>query len=557
MDLTGALPDEVWEGLFGWLDTGRDLCAVGASCTRFHNIVSGPSLWRHLTRRHSKYQLCESGAEYAAALERSGRCLPPPTSNAGVGDFDFDETTTQPPQTPDGDEVQIDDSGAVQGACSLEGLLRFFFSEPTIQNAKAWMRWAEVDVWLYNYATAFSHDQFLLALRWGPQCADYWLLWRRTLPRSRLVGVLAKWVNLCPALLGLAEPLEALEQHLRAEACLHPNDLTLLLDVANGRRSRVALPSRWGPQCADYWLLWRRTLPRSRLVGVLAKWVNLCPALLGLAKPLEALKQHLRAKAGLQPDDLTLLLDVVSEQAKRTKTRAKAKKNEPATKTRAKKNEPATKTTRVAMTNSARKPNARQTITTERRNQRAAEKRASRVGKRKKDEVDEDGDGSGLVGDFLAAHPHDIAVALTARHWAIFGPIPLLDLVGTCVEAEVPAIKQLGEESSQLRRAITVTIASLARAKLKARVYKKWVKVAWKLRLLNNFEFMLHVMDALESTRLEKAQPDWESAQHTRGVGPEYREALAQAQPPCIPFLNLDNGGQVMGVQARLGVGSL
>ncbi|ELR24437.1 uncharacterized protein ACA1_333170 [Acanthamoeba castellanii str. Neff] len=409
MDLTGALPDEVWEGLFGWLDTGRDF-------------------------------------------------------DAGVGDVDFDETTTQPPHTPDGDEVQIDDSGAVQGACSLEGLLRFFFSEPTIQNAKAWMRWAEVDVWLYNYATTFSHDQFLLALRWGPQCADYWLLWRRTLPRSRVVGVLAKWVNLCPALLGLAEPLEALEQHLRAEA-------------------------------------------------------------------------------GLQPDDLTLLLDVVCAQAKKTKTRAK-------------KNGPATKTTRVAMTNSARKPNARQTITTEKRNQRAAEKRAASVGKRNKneaDEVDEDGNRSVLVRDFLAAHPHDIAVALTARHWAIFGPIPLLDLVGTssCVEAEVPAIKQLGEESSQLRQAVTVTLASLARAKLKARVFKKWVKVAWKLRLLNNFEFMLDVMDALQSTHLEKAQPDWESAQHTRGVAPEYREALAQARPPCIPFLNLDNGGQVMGVQAR------
>ncbi|ELR25633.1 uncharacterized protein ACA1_119000 [Acanthamoeba castellanii str. Neff] len=200
------------------------------------------------------------------------------------------------------------------------------------------------------------------------------------------------------------------------------------------------------------------------------------------------------------------------------------------------------------MTNSARKPNARQTITTERRNQRAAEKSAAAsVSKRKKDEadeVDEDGDGSGLVGDFLAAHPHDIAVALTARHWAIFGPIPLLDLVGTKVEL-------------WRGRTVTVTLTSLARAKLKARVYKKWIKVAWKLRLLNNFEFMLHVMDALESTRLKKVKPDWESAQHTRGVGPEYREALAQAQPPCIPFLNLDKDGRVMGVLARLGVGSL
>jgi hypothetical protein len=180
------------------------------------------------------------------------------------------------------------------------------------------------------------------------------------------------------------------------------------------------------------------------VVGVLAKWVNLCPALLGLAEPLEALEQHLRAEACLHPDDLTLLLDVVFEQAKRTKTRAKAKKNEPATKTRAKKNEPATKATRVAMTNSARKPNARQTITTERRNQRAAEKSAAAsVSKRKKDEadeVDEDGNGSVLVGDFLAAHPHDIAVALTARHWAIFGPIPLLDLVGTYLTSSVSCV---------------------------------------------------------------------------------------------------------------------
>jgi hypothetical protein len=28
----------------------------------------------------------------------------------------------------------------------------------------AWMRWAEVFVWLYNYPTAFPHQRFLLAL---------------------------------------------------------------------------------------------------------------------------------------------------------------------------------------------------------------------------------------------------------------------------------------------------------------------------------------------------------------------------------------------------------
>jgi hypothetical protein len=28
----------------------------------------------------------------------------------------------------------------------------------------AWMRWAEVFVWLYNYPTAFQHQRFLLAL---------------------------------------------------------------------------------------------------------------------------------------------------------------------------------------------------------------------------------------------------------------------------------------------------------------------------------------------------------------------------------------------------------
>ncbi len=35
----------------------------------------------------------------------------------------------------------------------------------------------------------------------------------------------------------------------------------------------------------------------------------------------------------------------------------------------------------------------------------------------------------------------------------------------------------------QLSRAVTYTLASLAKAKLKARVFKKWVKVAWVLGL--------------------------------------------------------------------------
>ncbi len=162
---------------------------------------------------------------------------------------------------------------------------------------------------------------------------------------------------------------------------------------------------------------------------MLAKWVNLCPALMGFAKPFEALKHHLRAEVGLHPNDLTLLLDVVSEQAKKTKkkTSAKAKKNETMVV--------------VAMTNSARNPNARQ-----KRNQRTGEKRAAEsVGKRKKNEVVyEDSGGSVLVGDLLAANPQDIAVALTARHWAIFGPIPPLDRVGTSLTSSASPMCRVG-----------------------------------------------------------------------------------------------------------------
>ena len=102
----------------------------------------------------------------------------------------------------------------------------------------------------------------------------------------------------------------------------------------------------------------------------------------------------------------------------------------------------------------------------------------------------------------------------------------------------------------QLKQAVMVTVASArAKTKLKARVFKKWVKVAWvlglhlafspnrtqtakligfpcgapphlhahththtkqKLRLLANFEFMFHVMTALQSAHLAKFQPDWE-----------------------------------------------
>lgn len=165
-----VLPNEVWAAVFSWLDLGRDLCAVAASCTRFRGVVSSPSLWRHLSRRqwgymndHSKLpplrlhhllllvsrcclhsppvgdhrsaELCESRADYVAALERRVRCCLPAAPDVGDGDGDDGGNGhNATPTSPEAREVEIEDaSGAVLGARSLEGLLRYFFSEPSIR----------------------------------------------------------------------------------------------------------------------------------------------------------------------------------------------------------------------------------------------------------------------------------------------------------------------------------------------------------------------------------------------------------------------------------------
>lgn len=93
-----------------------------------------------------------------------------------------------------------------------------------------------------------------------------------------------------------------------------------------------------------------------------------------------------------------------------------------------------------------------------------------------------------------------------------------------------------------------MTITTAFRAKHRVRAFKKWVKVAWKLRLLYNFEFMFVVMQALQSEYVRGYKPDWESAERTCGYFEDmmrltetqadpYREALAQARAPCIPIL--------------------
>jgi hypothetical protein len=172
------------------------------------------------------------------------------------------------------------------------------------------------------------------------------------------------------------------------------------------------------------------------VAGVLAKWVNVCSCPdFGVIEPLHVLAQHLHAQAVLPADDAARLLEVVSAQAaaeaqKRTKKSAREQQEE----------EEAT----VSEWTNAWRPNAQTTTTTmkkkKKKDQRAAAAEKSTAskaaGKHKttppaQPPPSQVSENTKLLHEFFAARPRDLAAALTARHWAIFGPIPFLKLVRT------------------------------------------------------------------------------------------------------------------------------
>jgi len=80
------------------------------------------------------------------------------------------------------------------------------------------------------------------------------------------------------------------------------------------------------------------------------------------------------------------------------------------------------------------------------------------------------------------------------------------------------------------------------------KLYKKFLKIMRILRKLNNFSSFLAIMSALDSTPVRRLE--WpkhftdELAENTKLIDSQssfktYRETLAEAKPPCIPYLGL------------------
>jgi hypothetical protein len=159
------------------------------------------------------------------------------------------------------------------------------------------------------------------------------------------------------------------------------------------------------------------------VVGVLAKWVSVCAALDLTIEPLKVLALHLRSVAVLSADDQARLLEVVSTQSaaeaqKRTKKSAQEKEA----------------VVDSEWTNTWR-PNAQTSMKNQLTSKTAGKQKTTppRGGGTPQPPPSSSpiAENSKLLHEFFAVRPHDLAAALTARHWAIFGPIPLLNLVRT------------------------------------------------------------------------------------------------------------------------------
>lgn len=153
--------------------------------------------------------------------------------------------------------------------------------------------------------------------------------------------------------------------------------------------------------------------------------------------------------------------------------------------------------------------------------------------------------------DMLHVKSHDIAEQMTLLDAELFQKIEIPEVLLWAKEQSEersPNLTTFTEHFNKMSYWVRTRILTQEEAKDREKYLMKFIKIMRHLRKLNNFNSYLAILSAVDSApirRLEWQKPNLEALKEfcqlidSTGSFRNYRQSLAETEPPCIPYIGL------------------
>jgi hypothetical protein len=144
----------------------------------------------------------------------------------------------------------------------------------------------------------------------------------------------------------------------------------------------------------------------------------------------------------------------------------------------------------------------------------------------------------------------DLAEQLTLMEWKLFSQISPQDFIR---QLRSPSLQRFTKWFNQISRFFMHTILSAEKKKKRVRVIQHLIDVMQHLQRLNNFNGIMEIVCALQSSSVCRLKKTWKAlpadyallhetftklVSRDRGFQ-RYRRTLQEVEPPCIPYLGI------------------
>eukprot|EP01102_Stenamoeba_stenopodia_P022109 TRINITY_DN9101_c0_g2_i1.p1 TRINITY_DN9101_c0_g2~~TRINITY_DN9101_c0_g2_i1.p1 ORF type:complete len:373 (+),score=71.87 TRINITY_DN9101_c0_g2_i1:125-1120(+) len=159
---------------------------------------------------------------------------------------------------------------------------------------------------------------------------------------------------------------------------------------------------------------------------------------------------------------------------------------------------------------------------------------------------------------FIDFDPLEVARQMTLVESTLFQsikPVECLNQAWNKKKEMAPNITSLISCFSELSNWVVAEIVGTDRLKQRVSVVKQFIRIAEKLRELNNFNGVMEILTGLQSPAVHRLRQTWLKIESKKGLGASYRylseifspvsnhknyrDELHSALPPCLPYFGL------------------